>query len=157
MELSLRFGGIIPIQIASRREKKDKILKRRKKEQQEWEDKMSDPVKQEEYYRSKEREEQEEKELRAKQREEIIAAIRGGLPYKYLLEDCTNEIRMLIEKEEEAKFYRDMEAGLPFSEEVANGLSMLEYAKRYTSNHIDEKRLQELKRIKREWKAKGNN
>ena len=34
---------------------------------------------------------------------------------------------------------------------------MLEYAKRYTGNHIDEKRLQELKRIKREWKAKGNN
>ena len=119
-------------------------IKRRKKEQQEWEDKMSDPVKQEKYYRSKEREEQEEKELRAKQREEIIAAIRGGLPYKHVLEDCTNEIRMLIEKEEEAKFYRDIEAGLPFSEEVANRLSMLEYAKRYTSNHIDEKRLQEL-------------
>ena len=121
--------------------KKDKILKRRKKKQQEWEDKMSDPVKREEYYRSKEREEQEEKELRAKQREEIIAAIRGGLPYKHLLEDCTNEIRMLIEKEEEAKFYRDIEAGLPFSEEVTNRLGMLEYAKRYTSNHIDEKRL----------------
>ena len=137
--------------------KKEKLLERRKKEQQEWEDKMSDPVKREEYYRSKEREEQEEKELRAKQREEIIAAIRGGLPYKHLLEDCTNEIRMLIEKEEEAKFYRDIEAGLPFSEEVANRLGMLEYAKRYTSNHIDEKRLQELKRIKREWKAKGNN
>ena len=50
-----------------------------------------------------------------------------------------------------------MEAGLPFSEEVANRVGMLEYAKRYTSNHIDEKRLQELKRIKREWKAKGNN
>ena len=126
-------------------------MKRRKKEQQEWEDKMSDPVKREEYYRSKEREEQEEKELRAKQREEIIAAIRGGLPYKHLLEDCTNEIRMLIEKEEEAKFYRDIEAGLSFSVEVANRLGMLEYAKRYT------KRLQELKRIKREWKAKGNN
>ena len=123
--------------------KKDKVLKRRKKEQQEWEDKMSVPVKREEYYRSKEREEQEEKELRAKQREEIIAAIREGLPYKHLLEDCTNEIRMLIEKEEEAKFYRDIEAGLPFSEEVANRLGMLE------------KRLQELKRIKREWKAKG--
>ena len=137
--------------------KKDKLLERQKKEQQEWEDKMSDPVKREEYYRSKEREEQEEKELRAKQREEIIAAIRGGLPYKHLLEDCTNEIRMLIEKEEEAKFYRDIEAGLPFSEEVANRLGMLEYAKRYTSNHINEKRLQELKRIKREWKAKGNN
>ena len=130
--------------------KKDKLLERLKKEQQEWEDKMSDPVKREEYYRSKEREEQEEKELRAKHREEIIAAIRGGLPYKHLLEDCTNEIRMLIEKEEEAKFYRDIEAGLPFSEEVANRLGMLEYAKRYTSNHIDEKRLQELKRIKRE-------
>ena len=130
--------------------KKDKLLGRRKKEQQEWEDKMSDPVKQEEYYRSKEREEQEEKELRAKQREEIIAAIRGGLPYKHLLEDCNNEIRMLIEKEEEAKFYRDIEARLPFSEEVANRLGMLEYAKRYTSNHIDEKRLQGLKRIKRE-------
>ena len=118
---------------------------------------MSDPVKQEEYYRSKEREEQEEKELRAKQREEVIAAIRGGLPYKHLLEDCTNEIRMLIEKEEEAKFYRHIKVGLPFSEEVANRLGMLEYAKRYTSKHIDEKRLQELKRIKREWKAKGNN
>ena len=117
---------------------------------------MSDLVKREEYYRSKEREEQEEKELRAKQREEIIAAIRG-LPYKHQLDDCTNEIRMLIEKEEEAKFYRDIEAGLPFSDEVANRLGMLEYAKRYTSNHIDEKRLQELKRIKREWKAKGNN
>ena len=64
---------------------------------------------------------------------------------------------MLIEKEEEAKFYRDIEAGLPFSEEVANRLGMLEYARRYTSNHIDEKRLQQLKRIKREWKAKGNN
>ena len=137
--------------------KKDKILKRRKKEQQEWEDKMSDPVKREEYHRSKEREEQEEKELRAKQREEIIAAIRGGLPYKHVLEDYTNEIRMLIEKEEEAKFYRDIEAGLPFSEEVANRLGMLEYAQRYTSNHIKKKGLQELKRIKREWKAKGNN
>ena len=137
--------------------KKDKLLERRKKEQQEWEDKMSNPVKQKEYYRSKEREEQEDKELRAKQREEIIAAIRGGLPYKHLLKDCTNEIRMLVEKEEEAKFYRDIEAGLPFSEEVANRLGMLEYAKRYTSNHIDEKKLQELKRIKREWKAKGNN
>ena len=64
---------------------------------------------------------------------------------------------MLIEKEEEAKFYRDIEAGLLFSEEVANRLSMLEYAERYNSNHIDEKRLQELKIIKREWKAKGNN
>ena len=64
---------------------------------------MSDTVKREEYYRSKEREEQEEKELKAKQREEIIAAIQGGLPYKHLLEDCTNEITMLIEKEEEAK------------------------------------------------------
>ena len=116
---------------------------------------MSDPIKREEYYRLKEREEQEEKELRAKQREEIIAAIRGGLPYKHLLEDCTNEIRMLIEKEEEAKFYRDTHAGLPFSEEVANRLGMLEYAKRYVNNYIDEKRLQELKRIKREWKAKG--
>ena len=136
--------------------KKDKLSERRRKEQQEWEDKISDPVKREEYYRSKEREEQEEKELRAKQREEIISAIRG-LPYKHLLEDCTNEIRMLIEKEEEAKFYRDIEAGLPFSEEVANRLGMLEYAKRYTSNHIDEKRFQELKSIKREWKAKGNN
>ena len=59
---------------------------------------MSDPVKREEYYRSKEREEQEKKELRAKQREEIIAAIRGGLPYRHLLEDCTNEIRMLMKK-----------------------------------------------------------
>ena len=125
--------------------KKDKILKRRKKEQQEWEDKMSDPVKREEYYRLKEREEQEEKELRAKQREEIIAAIRGGLPYNHVLEDCTNGIRMLIEKEEEAKFYRDIEAGLPFSEEVANRLGMLEYTKRYENNHIDEKRLQELR------------
>ena len=111
---------------------------------------MSDPVKREEYYRSKEREEQEEKELRAKQREEIIAAIRGGLPYKHLLEDCTNEIRMLIEKEEEAKFYRDIEAGLPFSEQVANRLGMLEYAKRYVNNHIDEKRVQELKRARQE-------
>ena len=129
-----------------KKRKKDKILKRRKKEQQVWEDKMSDPVKREEYYRLKEREEQEEKELRAKQREEIIAAIRGGLPYKHVLEDCTHGIRMLIEKEEEAKFYRDIEAGLPFSEEVANRLGMLEYAKRYTSNHTDEKRLQELKR-----------
>ena len=127
------------------KKKKDKLLERRKKMQQEWEDKMSDPVKREEYYRSKEREEQEEKELRAKQREEIIAAIRGGLPYKHELEDCTDEIRMLIEKEEEAKFYRDIEAGLPFSEQVANRLVMLEYAKRYTSNHIDEKRLQELR------------
>ena len=135
--------------------KKDKLLERREKEQQEWEDKMSDPVKREEYYRLKERKEQEVKELRAKQREEIIADIRGGLPYKHLLEHCTNEIRMLIEKEEEAKFYRDIEAGLPFSEEVANRLVMLEYAKRYVNNHIDEKRLQELKRIKREWKAKG--
>ena len=125
--------------------KKDKLLERRKKEQQEWEDKMSDPVKREEYYRLKEREEQEEKELRAKQREEIIAAIRGGLPYKHVLEDCTNGIRMLIEKEEEAKFYRNIEAGLPFSEEVANRLGMLEYAKRYVNNHIDEKRLQELR------------
>ena len=86
---------------------------------------MSNPVKQEEYYRSKEREEQEEKELKAKQKEEIIAAIRGGLPYKHLLEDCTNEIRMLIEKEEEATFYRDIEAGLPYSEEVANRYGML--------------------------------
>ena len=119
---------------------KEKLLERPKKKQQEWEDKMSDLVKREEYYRLKEREEQEEKELRAKQREEIIAAIRGGLPYKYVLEDCTNEIRILIEKEEEAKFYRDVEAGLPFSEEVANRLGMLEYAQRYTSNHIDEKR-----------------
>ena len=76
----------------------------------------------------KEREEQEEKELRAKQREKIIAATRGGLPYKHLLEDCTNGIRMLIEKEE-AKFYKDIKAGLPFSEEVANRLGMLEYAK----------------------------
>ena len=59
---------------------------------------MSDPVKREEYYRLKEREEQEEKELRAKQREEMIAATRGGLPYKHVLEDCTNGIRMLIEK-----------------------------------------------------------
>ena len=58
---------------------------------------MSDPVKRY-IYRSKEREEQEEKELRAKQREEIIAAIRGGLPYKHLLEDCTNEIRMKMKK-----------------------------------------------------------
>ena len=128
-----------------KKRKKDKLLERRIKKQQEWEDKMSDPVKREEYYRLKEREEQEEKELRAKQREEIIAAIRGGLPYKYVLEDCTNEIRMLIEKEEEAKFYRDIEAGLPFSEEVANRLGMLEYAKRYVNNHIDEKRLQELR------------
>ena len=63
---------------------------------------------------------------------------------------------MLIEKEEDSKFYRDVEAGLPFSEEVANTLGMLEYAKRYTSTQLDEKRLQELKRIKREWKAKGN-
>ena len=47
---------------------------------------MSDPVKQEEYYRSKGREEREEKELRAKQREEIIAAIRGSLPDKHLLD-----------------------------------------------------------------------
>ena len=125
--------------------KKDKLLERRKKEQQEWEDEMSDPVKQEEYYRLKEREEQEEKELRAKQREEIIAAIRGGLPYKHLLEDCTNGIRMLIEKEEEAKFYRDIEAGLPFSEEVANKLGMLEYAKRYVNYHMDEKDLKELR------------
>ena len=106
---------------------------------------MFDPVKREEYYRLKEREEEGEKELRAIQREEIIAAIRGGLPYKHVLEDCTNLIRMLIEKEEEAKFYRDIEAGLPFSEEAANRLGMLEYAKRSTSNHIDEKRLQELR------------
>ena len=125
--------------------KKDKLLERRKKEQQEWEDKMSDPVKREEYYRLKEREEQEEKELRAKQREDIIAAIRGGLPYKHLLEDCTNGIRTLIEKEEEVKFYRDIEAGLPFSEEVANRLGMLEYAKRYVNYHIDEKDLKELR------------
>ena len=60
---------------------------------------------------------------------------------------------MLIEKEEEAKFYRDIEAGLPFSEEVANRLGMLEYAKRYVNYHVDEKDLKEL----REWKAKGNN
>ena len=105
---------------------------------------MSDPVKQEEYYRLKEREEQEEKELRAKQREEIIAAIRGGFPYKHVLEDCTNGIRMLIEKEEEAKFYRDIEEGLPFSEKVANRLGMLEYAKRYVNNHIDEKDFKNL-------------
>ena len=110
---------------------------------------MSDPVKQEEYYRLKEKEEQEEKESRAKQREEIIAAIRGGLPYKHLLEDCTNGIRMLIEKEEEAKFYRDIEAGLPFSEEVANRLGMLEYAKRYVNYHIDEKELERIKKAKR--------
>ena len=116
---------------------------------------MSNPVKQEEYYRLKEREEQEEKELRAKQREEIIAAIRGGLPYKHLLEDCTNEIRMLIEKEEEAKFYRDIEAGLPFSEEVANRLGMLEYAKRYTSNHIDEKDFKNLKELRKNGKLKA--
>ena len=70
----------------------------------------------------KEREEQEEKELRAKQREEIIAAIRGGLPYKYVLEDCTNEIKMLIEKEEEAKFYRDIEAGLPSPKKLLTDL-----------------------------------
>ena len=108
--------------------KKDKILERRKKEQQEWEDRMSDPVKQEEYYRLKEKEEQEEKESRAKQREEIIAAIRRGLPYKHLLECCTDEIRMLIEKEEETEFYKDIEAGLPFSEEVSKRLGMLEYA-----------------------------
>ena len=126
--------------------KKEKLLERRKKEQQEWEDKMSDLVKREEYYRSKEREEHEEKVLRAKQREDIIAAIRGGLPYKHVLEDCTNGIKMLMEKEEEAKFYREIKAGLPFSEEVANRLGMLEYAKRYTRNHIDKKRLQELKR-----------
>ena len=75
-----------------RRNLLDKLLERRIKEQQEWEDKMSNAVKREEYYRLKEREEQEGKELRAKQREEIIAAIRGGLPYKHLLEDCTNEI-----------------------------------------------------------------
>ena len=116
---------------------------------------MSDPVKQEEYYRSKEREEQEEKELRAKQKEEIIAAIRRGLPYKHLLEDCTNEIRMLIEKEEEAKFYRDIKAGLPFSEEVANRLGMLEYAKRYTSNHIDEKDFKNLKELRENGKLKA--
>ena len=88
---------------------------------------MSNPVKPEEYYRLKEREEQEEKELRAKQREEIIAAIQGGFPYKHLLRDCTNEIRMLIEKEEEATFYRNIEAGLSYSEEVANRYGMLEY------------------------------
>ena len=93
----------------------------------------------------KKREEQEEKELRAKQRKEIIGAIRGGLPYKQVLEDCTNEIKMLIEKQEEAKFYRDIEAGLPFSEEVANRLGMLEYAKRYVNYHIDEKDLKELR------------
>ena len=63
--------------------KKDKLLERRKKEQQEWEDKMSDPIKHEEYHRSIEREKQEEKELIAKQKEEIIAAIRGNLPYKH--------------------------------------------------------------------------
>ena len=61
-----------------------------------------------------------------------------------MLEDCTNEIRTLIEKEEEAKFYRDIEAGLPFSEKVVNRLGMLEYAKRYTSDHIDEKRLKAI-------------
>ena len=125
----------------------DKLLERRKKEQQEWEDEMSDPVKREEYYRLKKREEQEDKELRAKQREEIIAAIQEGLPCKHLLEDCTNGIRMLIEKEE-AKFYRDIEAGLPFSEEVANRLGMLEYTKRYVNYHIDEKE---------KTKAKDNN
>ena len=135
--------------------KKDKLLERRKREQQEWEDKMSNPVKREEYYRSKEREEQEEKELRAKQREEIIAAIRGGFPYKHLLEDCTNEIRMLIEKEEEAKFYRDIKAGLPFSEEIANRLGMLEYAKRYTSNHIDKKDCKNLKELRENGKLKA--
>ena len=135
--------------------KKDKLLERRKKEQQEWEDKMSNPVKRKEYYRSKEREEQEEKELRAKQREEIIAAIRGGFPYKHLLEDCTNEIRMLIEKGEEAKFFRDIKAGLPFSEEVANRLGMLEYAKRYTSNHIDKKDCKNLKELRENEKLKA--
>ena len=135
--------------------KNDKIIKRRKKEQQEWEDKMSDPIKQEEYHRSKEREEREEKELRAKQREEIIAAIRGGLPYKHLLEDFTNEIRMLIEKEEEAKLCRDIKAGLPFSEEVANRLGMLEYAKRYTSSHTDEKDFKNLKELRENGKLKA--
>ena len=103
----------------------------------------------------KEREEQEEKELRAKQKEEIIAAIRGSLPYKHVLEDCTNEIRMLIEKEEEAKVYRDIEAGLPFSEEVVNRLGMLEYAKRYTSNHIDEKDFKNLKELRENGKVKA--
>ena len=49
---------------------------------------------------------------------------------------------MLIEKEEEAKFYRDIEAGLPFSEKVANRLGMLEYDKRYVNCHIDEKEWQ---------------
>ena len=57
---------------------------------------------------------------------------------------------MLIEKEEEGKFYRDIEAGLPFSEEVANRLGMLEYAKRYVNNHIDEKIVQEVKRTRQE-------
>ena len=116
---------------------------------------MSDPVKRDEYYRSNEREEQEEKELRATQREEIIAAIRGGLPYKHLLEDCTNQIRMLIEKEEEATFHRDIEAGLPFSEEVANRLGMLEYGKRYTSNHKDKKDFKNLKELRENGKLKA--
>ena len=117
--------------------KKDKLSERRKKEQQEWEDKMSDPIKQEEYNRSIEREKQEEKELIAKQKEEIKAAIRGNLPYKHFLECCTDRIRMLIEKEEEDKFYRDIEAKLPFSEEVAKRLDMLEYAKSYVSYQVD--------------------
>ena len=125
------------------------LRERRKKEQQEWEDRMSDPVKQEEYYRLKEKEEQEEKESRAKQREEIIAAIRRGLPYKHLLECCTDEIRTLIEKEEEAKFYKDIEAGLPFSEEVAKRLGMLEYAKSYVNYQVDEKELERIKKAKR--------
>ena len=65
--------------------------------------------------------------------------------YYRLKEREEQEEKELIEKEEEAKFYRDIEAGLPFSEEVANRLGMLEYTKRYTSNHIDKKRLRELR------------
>ena len=98
---------------------------------------MSDPIKQEEYHRSIEREKQEEKELIAKQKEEIIAAIRGNLPYKHFLECCTDRIRMLIQKEEEDKFYRDIEAKPPFSEEVAKRLGKLEYAKSYVSYQVD--------------------
>ena len=62
---------------------------------------------------------------------------------------------MLIEKEEEAKFYRDIEAGFPFSEEVANRLDMLEYAKRYTSNHIDKKVFKNLKESRENGKLKA--
>ena len=62
---------------------------------------------------------------------------------------------VLIEKEKEAKFYKDIEAGLPFSEEVANRLGMLEYAKRYVNYHIDEKDFKNVKELRENGKLKA--